>query len=364
MVRKRAVPLALLTSLVVSTTSLALEGNWTHYGPRSLGMGNAFTAVADDYNALYYNPAGLARLNDWKLEILNPSFEVASATTSAVKDVLNISKSGGKFSNILSFVENQIGKTHRLGAGLSPYFVKQNFGMGIGIDTGFSLQTHNDLDINLNGGMDALIPISYARSFMQDKLSVGLTAKLYAGFEADANLSIASLSTLSENPEAALKDLASGGKGIGLDAGLLFTPIKTYSPTLGLMIADIGDTKLSELSSNFEKKAARPMAINMGLSVKPIESGNHYLLLAMDTHQVNQPSHFSHKFNLGAEYSLGSVFKVQTGLHDGQLTGGFQLDVKVLKLRFASYAIDHGAVAGSHNDLIDRRYVMQLKLLI
>jgi len=364
MVRLRTVQVALAASIISSSQALALEGNWTRFGPRALGMGNAFVAVADDYNALYYNPAGLARLNDWKLELFTPGFEIASATSSGIGEVAKIAQSGGNFAKILSFVEDQIGKNHRIGASFSPYFIKKNFGMGIGIDTGFALQAHNDLDIHLNGGFEVMAPISYARNFMQDKLSVGVTAKLYQGFEADTDLSIDSLSALSDGGQAALKDLASGGMGVGFDAGLLFTPIKKHSPTLGLMVADIGDTKLSPLSDSFEKKAARPMAINMGMSVKPFESESQYVLLAVDTQQVNQPLHFSHKLNLGAEYSLGNVFKVQTGLHDGQLTAGMQLDVKLLKIRLATYAIDHGSVAGLHDNLIDRRYVLQFKLLI
>ena len=32
-------------------------------GARPIGMSNAFTAVADDVYAIYYNPAGLAFLN-------------------------------------------------------------------------------------------------------------------------------------------------------------------------------------------------------------------------------------------------------------------------------------------------------------
>lgn len=47
-------------------------------GPRAIGMGGAFTASADDINSMYWNPAGLARMNsqeaffnhvDWILDV-------------------------------------------------------------------------------------------------------------------------------------------------------------------------------------------------------------------------------------------------------------------------------------------------------
>ena len=41
-----------------------------HYvAPRALGMGDAFVAVANDYNALFYNPAGLARREDTEMNL-------------------------------------------------------------------------------------------------------------------------------------------------------------------------------------------------------------------------------------------------------------------------------------------------------
>ena len=36
-------------------------------GARSLGMGNAFTALSDEPTAIFYNPAGLARVNNISL---------------------------------------------------------------------------------------------------------------------------------------------------------------------------------------------------------------------------------------------------------------------------------------------------------
>lgn len=44
-------------------------GNDAGVGGRAMGMGGAFTAVADDYTALYYNPAGLAQMRSIELNL-------------------------------------------------------------------------------------------------------------------------------------------------------------------------------------------------------------------------------------------------------------------------------------------------------
>ncbi len=76
--------LILLLSLLIPALAFGNDHRWTHFGPRPLAMGNAFIAVVDDYNALFYNPAGLARLKDWGFEIINPGLEVAADTINAV----------------------------------------------------------------------------------------------------------------------------------------------------------------------------------------------------------------------------------------------------------------------------------------
>jgi long-subunit fatty acid transport protein len=45
------------------TGELVSLGKKTGVGARAMGMGEAFTAVADDYTALYYNPAGMSQLS-------------------------------------------------------------------------------------------------------------------------------------------------------------------------------------------------------------------------------------------------------------------------------------------------------------
>ena len=75
-------------------STLAEELRWTHFGVRPLGMGNAFVGQADDFNALYYNPAGLAWLKTWTFEVLALRGEVSANTTNAISDISSFAKSG------------------------------------------------------------------------------------------------------------------------------------------------------------------------------------------------------------------------------------------------------------------------------
>lgn len=58
-----ALAAALGTAGAQVTGELVSLGRKTGVGARAIGLGEAFTAVADDYSALYYNPAGMTQLN-------------------------------------------------------------------------------------------------------------------------------------------------------------------------------------------------------------------------------------------------------------------------------------------------------------
>lgn len=68
----RARVLGCLCLLIGSATAVVVKADAFHYqtvplGERALGMGGAFTGVADDPSAVFYNPAGMAQLEDTSL---------------------------------------------------------------------------------------------------------------------------------------------------------------------------------------------------------------------------------------------------------------------------------------------------------
>lgn len=61
----------ILVLVIISSLLLFINSAWAIYAPRAMGMGGAFTAIADDAFAAYWNPAGLA---------INPGIEIAGST--------------------------------------------------------------------------------------------------------------------------------------------------------------------------------------------------------------------------------------------------------------------------------------------
>ena len=64
MIGLRYISLLFLTAGILQMQEVSnISGAYTDvgYGVRPMGMGGAFTAVSDDPNAAYYNPAGLLK---------------------------------------------------------------------------------------------------------------------------------------------------------------------------------------------------------------------------------------------------------------------------------------------------------------
>ena len=348
------------------------EVKWTHYGIRPLAMGNAFVAVSDDFNALFYNPAGIARLKTWTGELLNPGFEVSKNTMGFIDDISDLqSKGKSSSSDTLDLFANHLGENQHFAVQWVPHLLFPGFGFGIGTEFVANLDFHRQISADVDIGPRVIAPFTYATNFLEDRLSLGASVKFVArgGVNREFDIQTLEAFTKKSDPGAAqtkpqLSDYVEGGTGYGADVGMLFTPIKPMEPTLGVSVTDIGGTPYKQASvggNAISAPATRLPSVNVGTSFKPISSGAFQLLTAVDMHSVNQPFSFSKKLNLGAELSMGQILKWGVGLHQGYFTTGLQLDVGLLKLRAVTYAEELGPAAGTS---MDRRYALQLKLII
>lgn len=371
-------PAILATSTLASLTVSAQlaearsSEHWTHYGLRPLGMGNAYVAVADDFNALFYNPAGLARLKSWDFEIINPFVMATSNVKGLVADAQNNVKSGSTLST-LELLEKHTGENFGVGLGLTPHFVFRGFGVGIGIEAGVQAEFHRDVTVDLDTGLRVVLPIAFAKNFWNERISVGAAVKLRARAGVDQNFSIDDIEAFQKSKNNSptpgqenrdLEDYVQAGTGYGADIGILFTPTKVMEPTLGISVTDIGGTSYDAYDvagSSLGAPELQLASVNVGVSAKPWKGEWSYLTTAIDMHSINQPYSFSKKLSLGVEGGLGNILKVQTGLYQGYMTAGLQFDVGLLNLRILTYAEEIGTSAGYRPD---RRVAAQLKFIL
>lgn len=366
--RKKALAIACLCS---SGLAQASDLEWAHTGVRPLGMGNAFVAQADDFNALYYNPAGLAWLDDWTFEIISLRTEVSTNTLDAVSDVQELTDSGsGSTEATISLIQKQGGKPLGFALGLEPYFVMPHFGFALALDLLAKVTFHNDITFDVRTGPRLTLPIGYATTFFRDRLALGFNYKIVAEAGVDKTFDIDSIETLTngQEGEGSLADYVAGGYGQGVDLGLLFRPDLAVPVTFGLSIMDFGGTSFTKASvgggTAVGTPDTRPPSVNTGVSYKPFKTESQYVTVNADVVAINQPVHYSKKVNFGTEYGLGKFLKIQGGLHQGEWTAGVQLDLMLLRLRLASYAEQLGTAAGQDELLTDRRYALHLNLLL
>lgn len=131
-------------------------------GTRALGMGNAFTAVADDASAVFFNPAGIGRLDGARLSIgAAPHFP-----ESRYED------SEGQASSMNSFVPvvPNFYFTSPLGSG--------HLALGFGVVAPFGLETHWDKSgpfryVTTDSRLSHIEFLPTAAWSVNDKLSVG-----------------------------------------------------------------------------------------------------------------------------------------------------------------------------------------------
>jgi hypothetical protein len=322
-------------------------------------MGGAFTAVADDENAIFYNPAGLNSIQGFQqVEILNPVAEFSQKTWdfySDLDDALDAPTQSERDQKTADVLNRYIGEHLHMRTSVFPNVVFHNFGVGVLGQAVFDGEVHNPLGssfLQVRGGYDLALLVSGAYGVFGQYLQIGVTGKVVRRSLLDK---VYTANEIVSQNGISLSDDLENGVGIGGDiGGILRLPV-LFTPAIGITVQNVGDIDL-------DKAGKVPQQLNAGIALKPpFPLGQ--LVLAADVVDVGRETgsddDLYKRVHMGAEYTPFGMLSLRAGLNQGYPTFGATLDLWLLKIAGAYYVEEIGAFAGQRDD---QRVVVQASM--
>lgn len=319
-------------------------------GIRPMAMGGAQIAIADDENALFYNPAGLARLNYWRFTL--PHWLVGTDTHSFDQTAFWLKNYGefGKFPDVSPEVGQALQSTriHWL-AEVSTKYIGPNFGLGIYLTPDVLLKTHAILipeaEWTIKGSAIENLSFAYGGDIpMFGYLSGGIALKAVQRGVSQETKNALELASLDMQPAMEW--------GAGFDLGLMYQP--TSEITVALVAADLYTRILEEV---------QVPNLKIGFAYKPywLNFPDLSTTLALDVVELNwqgdnefknSPQNAAllnlSKVRTGLEFVLAGLVALRGGLYQGYPTAGVSLLTSFISLEWAYFGRELGTYPGQH----------------
>ena len=358
-----------------------------HYvSPRALGMGNAFVAAATDYNALFYNPAGLARIEEREIN-LSMEAGLSASYFKFARDLKSASNTVGtdteKQLAIAEVIEANYGKV--IGGRASPasaILVSPGWGIGI-IPTDLSVEMTMNRSVGPSVNATVFGNTTLALGWAQDvswiphsRLSIGVTGKFVNRLYYSRSINFIELAA---NSDFFKKENFREGYTFDADLGALWTPelppsgllslLRLARPSLGLVLrnaAELGFKQSLKVIQKENAEAPEPLFRVLDLGTKweyPrawIFSGRG----VMDFKNIMHPAYSLRKgFHLGFEFDwvMNNFWKgaYRVGLNQGYLTAGVSAKLLVFNADLVTYGEDVGTYSTPKENRI---YMARLNL--
>lgn len=357
--------------------SFAAQFAFALYGTRPMGMGGAFTAVSDDANAPYWNPAGVA---------LNPEVSLTSSTLFNNRNTFV----GDNVANLKLCYETEMNPFEWMaGVGVASLLAYEGakylsdlgiVKMGWGRE-GEKTAREESLAAQVKGSEEVvslraetkavlksaanyLVPFGnpwytpnyYRPRYWEPRLSETKTkAQFAAGLswisdynarpQIDQQLNLFTLSLASGFEQRVaiggnvnlynLEKISTGIRGLGadIDLGVIAKPVDYISvgvTTKGILTTDI--------KWQTDESTRNEMLVNAGLAIKPL----YFLTLAADAHNLLAQNNKNPTLHFGAEAVLMPGLLARVGLFDGSKTAG-------LSLAIGNLILDYSILSGVFN---------------
>jgi hypothetical protein len=323
-----------------------------------LGRGDTGISVAEEENAIFYNPAGLALGKGIykKTVLVSPQLELSEATRDLARRL------GAENADAVETVQQNIGKPNHFGSQNFTGLILRRAALGAFFSNNVNLLAYKSADY---GGMEVVqasadqnvgATFSLADSFFSKNLFMGITAKYLARGRGEMTV----ISVEADKVSESLSDTGNFlgiGEGAGADFGLMWQGGGRSNPAFGMTIKDIGTTAITpqeETDLDLDLK----QTVNFGFSMEPGTKFSKLRLLA-DYHDalgavIKNPYK---RLHLGGELTVLNMVGITGGLNQGYPTAGFYFDLYVLRMDFGYYTQELGERVGTRPDT---RYFFRL----
>lgn len=327
--------------------------------PYFLGRGDTGVSIADDEEAIFYNPAGVAQGKGiYKKTVLaSPAVEVSQATRDLVKQL------GAQEGDTVDTVRDNVGKPNHLGASNVTGIVFRRAALAAFAVSNADLLAFKDPDA---GGLEVVkasadqtvgLTFTLAEGFFSNKLMLGVTAKYLARGRGEIEVSSAEADQVKDKLSDTSNFLGQG-EGGGADVGMMWQGGGRVNPAFGITVADAGDTKITP-TEDTDLDLDVKQTINVGVSVEPGTKFSKLRLLA-DVRDVGGRviKNDRKKLHFGGELTVLDIVGVTGGINQGYPTAGFYFDLYFLRVDLGFYTEEMGDRVGTRPDT---RYFLRVK---
>lgn len=315
-----------------------------------LGRGHTGISNADNENAIFYNPAGLAQGKGLykKTVLISPQVEISTNTKDLVREIAVENDSSA------ATMRQHIGQPQHLALQNLSALVFRRAALGIVQGASTDILASKS---PASGGLEQVsasarggggLTFSLAQGFYDNSLLFGFTGKYLTLGEAAITANLAEYDQMSEkNPS----DMLGYGSGTGADVGMMWLGKGNSHANFGLTIANAGNTKIDPATEEATALHDLKQTVNVGISyVSSTQLSEMQFHLDLWDLTSAYLANYALKSHLGVELNVKKFLGVTAGLNQGYATGGLYFNLYFLRLDVGMYSEEVGLGAGHRPD--------------
>jgi len=302
-----------------------------------LGRGDTGLAIADDHEAMLYNPAGIAQGAGVyrRLILASPSMEFSDDARNMATELQ------AEDADIPSILKKRVGKNEHIGIYNLTALALRRASLGV-----FNAETTDILVFKspASGGLEAVkarlttsngVVFAVAQDFLNQQLFVGANFKYLHRGEASLDVSVVDADAISNMKSS---DLLRSGTGMSTDLGILYKIPGNLQPSLGMTINNVGGTHFTRMNADSAAPSGLKQIINLGAAIQPGTKISKFRLLGEYWDATNQLKQTKFKkLHIGGELSVRDTIGVTGGFSGGGSSGGIYVNLYALRLDAGAY---------------------------